>query len=385
MTAQTAESTYLFTYLIVCLACAVSGVTIAAQVTTDMGSVYERKTFRKFVVAYIAFVVTNAFCAFANVNQIAAIGVPFTALNEIAISVCVYEWFSYVEYETNAAGMESSLYQMLSRIPLFAIIVFVASSPFTHYVFYYDSEGGFRRGPFYTLILGTAFLYLVYAFFHVLVKLIRTRSRSERDLCFLLLSFLLFPFAAGIIDVLIPRIPVFEMLSLLGIVIIYVNLQQAQIKVDALTGLGNRRAVQGELGDRLGAASEEEPVIFFMSDVDRFKEINDRYGHAEGDRALRIVAGVFGKIAAETGADAARWGGDEFVLAGSRRRVGDPRIMIRRMDQELARAVRDEALPYGITMSTGYAVCASKNTKLDDATKEADRMLYEAKKNRRGA
>ena len=85
--------------------------------------------------------------------------------------------------------------------------------------------------------------------------------------------------------------------------------------LDPLTGLLNRRGFLGRLGrevERVAHAGAPLAVLFI--DLDNFKEVNDRFGHAAGDRALLRVADV---LAAQLGAGAllGRWGGDEFVAA----------------------------------------------------------------------
>lgn len=84
---------------------------------------------------------------------------------------------------------------------------------------------------------------------------------------------------------------------------------------DPLTGLGNRRALLERLDE---AWRHREPIALLLMDMDDFKGINDRFGHAEGDQALRKTGDVLLKAAG--GAAAFRLGGDEFVLL----MIGDP-------------------------------------------------------------
>jgi diguanylate cyclase (GGDEF)-like protein len=85
-------------------------------------------------------------------------------------------------------------------------------------------------------------------------------------------------------------------------------------RADELTGLSNRRAfdeaLEAELARSLRAASTTSVA---MIDLDRFKQINDRYGHLEGDRCLREAARAVER-ALRAGDRAFRWGGDEFAL-----------------------------------------------------------------------
>ncbi|WP_394835142.1 diguanylate cyclase [Pendulispora rubella] len=89
---------------------------------------------------------------------------------------------------------------------------------------------------------------------------------------------------------------------------------QKNATVDELTGLGNRRGFEGRiLEESAYAKRHKEPFAVLLLDLDRFKTINDRFGHEEGDRLLAHFAGALKTIS--RGEDVAfRYGGDEFVL-----------------------------------------------------------------------
>ncbi|MCB2413522.1 diguanylate cyclase [Demequina sp. TTPB684] len=82
---------------------------------------------------------------------------------------------------------------------------------------------------------------------------------------------------------------------------------------DALTGVGNRRMMDRRLSERLSAATEHERFALMVIDLDRFKAINDAYGHSWGDRALSVVARTLRAVVGDDG-DVTRFGGDEFVI-----------------------------------------------------------------------
>lgn len=74
----------------------------------------------------------------------------------------------------------------------------------------------------------------------------------------------------------------------IAVLIIYVGIQQTQVLEDALTGLNNRREYENNI-DRL-VRSKSGKLMIAMIDVDDFKQINDNFGHLEGDIALQEVA-----------------------------------------------------------------------------------------------
>ncbi|WP_107675473.1 PleD family two-component system response regulator [Agrobacterium sp. LAD9] len=152
--------------------------------------------------------------------------------------------------------------------------------------------------------------------------------------------------------------------------------------VDGLTGLNNRRYLDNHLKilfDR--AAVRGRPISICMTDIDRFKLVNDTYGHDVGDEVLREFAARIRSTV--RGADlACRYGGEEFVvvmpdtpieLAASvaerlRAIVEDKPFYVRSIDRELS-----------ITASLGIATSSGAFGAPDEILKHADKALYEAK------
>jgi len=145
---------------------------------------------------------------------------------------------------------------------------------------------------------------------------------------------------------------------------------------DALTNLPNRRAVDREL-EKIAEAGRLMSVAF--CDIDHFKAINDKYGHAVGDRVLKVVA----ETLAETlnPHTVGRFGGEEFVVVLPETDVASAFELVERARTALSQRhfrVRDTDEPIGqVTFSAGIAV-----TKTDpqEALREADDLLYEAKR-----
>lgn len=150
------------------------------------------------------------------------------------------------------------------------------------------------------------------------------------------------------------------------------NEAQAAADTDSLTGLLNRRGV----ASALAAAPDEGPYALVLIDVDRFKAINDRLGHAAGDRTLATIAAVLASGAGERGA-LARWGGEEFLLVLTDASPGSAR----RLADALRRDVEEEFTtgdPVTVTVSIGTAT-AHRGVPFEDALRVADDCLYAAK------
>ncbi len=151
--------------------------------------------------------------------------------------------------------------------------------------------------------------------------------------------------------------------------------------LDSLTGVYNRRAFL-ELGEhemerflRLG-----RPLSAMMIDIDLFKHINDTYGHAAGDQALKVVAQIC-KRNIRSMDILGRYGGDEFViLLPETDRFEGMEIgyrIIRELQQQLINRV---ALPFRVSLSIGLAQAPQHLGDLADLLSRADRAMYTAKR-----
>jgi diguanylate cyclase (GGDEF)-like protein/PAS domain S-box-containing protein len=157
---------------------------------------------------------------------------------------------------------------------------------------------------------------------------------------------------------------------------------------DALTGLTNRRGFEQLAAHEIGLArrAHRTDALLYL-DLDGFKEINDSFGHAAGDEALREVARVL-RAAVRDHDIVARLGGDELVVyvAGLQRR-GEGECVAARLHAALAAHNREAAAagrPYGLAFSTGVAELGPNDT-LATLLARADAALYQAKQARYAA
>lgn len=151
--------------------------------------------------------------------------------------------------------------------------------------------------------------------------------------------------------------------------------------VDPLTNVANRRTFERTCRDWLQPGRER--FVLAMADVDDFKTINDRYGHAIGDRLLVSVAETLGRSLRVEDL-VARVGGDEFAMLAGGLTLGQAEkrlAAIGRMVQNATRlVVPDGTAP---SISIGVAECSAGDT-VESLRQRADAALYEAKRNGKG-
>jgi diguanylate cyclase (GGDEF)-like protein/PAS domain S-box-containing protein len=149
---------------------------------------------------------------------------------------------------------------------------------------------------------------------------------------------------------------------------------------DALTSLPNRRAYEAQAGQAMARAARSGAALTVgVADLDHFKKINDRYGHAVGDAVLRTVAQALRDTGRITDV-AARLGGEEFGLLFPDASLRQAHQVAERLRAAVAAAVTP--LPDGgqlqVTISIGVASLMA-GASLDAAMSEADKALYAAK------
>ena len=147
--------------------------------------------------------------------------------------------------------------------------------------------------------------------------------------------------------------------------------------IDVLTRIPNRRATQGFLEKEISRLQRNQSEFsVLLIDIDNFKQVNDRWGHAAGDYVLVKIAGIFQSIIRKHDW-VGRWGGEEFliILPGP----CDVVYLAERVRGEIANSEFSHgATSFGITVSIGVA-CAKQADQIDQILKNADEALYMAK------
>jgi diguanylate cyclase (GGDEF)-like protein len=154
---------------------------------------------------------------------------------------------------------------------------------------------------------------------------------------------------------------------------------RAAASTDPLTGIANRRGFLEQTAVSRRSAAGTQPTAVLLFDLDHFKTINDRYGHAVGDRTLQIFADI-AKAHIGTAGMVGRWGGDEFVavLPNTTREIAA--TVAERIKIALEHEAADiDGRVVGATVSTGMAFSNHGAFELPVMLLKADQALYRAK------
>ena len=146
---------------------------------------------------------------------------------------------------------------------------------------------------------------------------------------------------------------------------------------DDLTGLYNRRGFSTLAERQLALALRgSSPLLLVFADVDGLKIINDTYGHAAGDQALRDTAAIL-RSTYRSADIIARLGGDEFTVFPVNAIESSGSLLTERLDEAVARHVKQSERPYQLSLTAGLArVDPADCPTIEDLLAQADRQLY---------
>lgn len=168
----------------------------------------------------------------------------------------------------------------------------------------------------------------------------------------------------------------------------YMNRKKAiryaeNIRTDDLTGLNNRGECDRYLNTTVSGIAMEKKLYLLLFDADNFKQINDRFGHPEGDRALRYIAKALRETCHGTDWFCARYGGDEFVIVCKCDGESVVEDIIQKVADKLNGYAAKNSLKYPLTLSCGYACYKPKTQTIPELVDQADQHLYQVKANKK--
>ena len=297
----------------------------------------------------------------------------------VIIMVCIvaFRWLLYVEERLHDRwANKSTKIKCLLLLPLSASILMAVLSITTDKVLSLEQSNLFQYGKYYVFVVVFPAAYLLYASAKILWHHKLAKNRRERDSDIAMLVSLFFPIAGVILSGFRSDVPAVWPCCAFPLFVIYVNEQGHQISTDKLTGLNNWFKFDSYLDEVLGHKNCGN-VYLFMCDIDSFKQINDTYGHYEGDQALKETANILKEVCKTHDVFLARYGGDEFAIIArfeNKNEAGELKSEI--VKAFMARNENPDKI-YDISLSIG--ISQYEDSKLTFFNK-ADRAMYAEKR-----
>lgn len=291
-------------------------------------------------------------------------------------------WIVYVDFKVRRR-LDSSHYKrvIMFSIPMLVLLGLTLTSPKTHILFYIDENNYYRRGKLMWIRLCVMILYVLWAAVLTLIGIKRQKTKQKKDEMRALLQFTFFPLIGIFMQLFYLNLPFTAVGISLSVLLVFINVQNKQISIDTLTGINNRRQLALYIDSEISASTKKGELYYLIMDIDKFKSINDTYGHLEGDNALIKIASLLNSLCEKQNDFVARYGGDEFVIVCRRHNEAE----VEALNQEILSAVSklnaEGTLPYKLSLSVGSAKFDTSKSN-DEIFAEADKKLYSIKSER---
>ena len=295
------------------------------------------------------------------------------------INVLLYfQWLRFVGYNMQLRFWRDRRLMTLIALPGVFAIALVAGSIKFGWVWAVDADNLLSRGPLYPVYVACCGIYMVFACILAGYRIPIKRYFSDRVLYTSLAMFGFFPLLGLSFERTPDSAPFSVYAMVISVLLVFLEMQSRMISTDPLTKLNNRNQLNTFLDSKIGQYTENRKVYLFVIDLDKFKGINDTYGHSEGDSALNMVADVLKRVCGPMGCFISRFGGDEFNLVAFLPSDAEAESVKNSVQTELARDAAE--LPYKLTVSIGYAASRGRSETVVDLFSRADEALFAEKK-----
>ncbi len=271
-------------------------------------------------------------------------------------------------------------------IPYFIMILLILSTPWTHIIFSFAPDGTLIQGPLYLILMVLLFGYVIFLGMTSFVCYLRTQNDFAKEQYFLVTVYTIPVLVGGFIHYYHWNLPSFAVGFTIATLIIYIFQMRDMISQDALTGIMNRRQGERFFVEQINRINEEphstiDCLYLFMMDLNKFKSINDTYGHIEGDKALIATADVLKKACSHIRRRCimSRFGGDEFVI-GVVFTPEEAHLLRDKILNLIEEKNRELNAPYKISISIGFTYYKKEFKNFTTFLAHADTLMYEVKK-----
>lgn len=295
----------------------------------------------------------------------------------------------YVDYELYPDTERFKKRIRFYSIPVIINLVLSILSFWNGCYFIINENNSYVRGTvFYgpVLISCIYMLYVLYMLIMYKKKKMIVDQTMQKELYIRLILFPVVTCIGALLQMIIPGIVWIYSATTLAILINYTTVQNGYMARDHLTGLYNRGQLENFMNYQLKNLKKGNYFFLILIDMDKFKEINDTYGHVVGDDALINAAKLLRGNCKRKADYVARLGGDEFVIIGQCEEIATVDTIINRMHGVVDRFNKENGKPYKIKFSAGYTVYdGTGHATLDMLISDADHKMYDiknAKKNK---
>lgn len=283
-------------------------------------------------------------------------------------------WVLYVHGRINRSAKSFPKWLLSVVLPFVLVFVLVVCDMFgTGLMFFVTEQNVYRRGSL--MLLPFVFLYYDY-----IISIVMAVAAAKRNgyLHFFPVQYFILPCMIGtVVQIFCYGLSVGWCSVSLAFIFVQMQLYNQNAFFDDLSGLYNRKYYNCVI-DKLANSRRNKPVSGIMMDINRFKDINDQFGHSVGDDAVRSLGVILKNVTNECDM-VFRYAGDEFIIISTGMERTYTQRLVDAIGQKLDVFNETAGKPYKLSVAIGYAVCDTDSLSFDSFLHQMDMKMYEAK------
>lgn len=343
--------------------------------------------FGRALIAHILYFISDIFWAGVLSGTLPRTRFSVVALNFtnfVLLSAIAYEWAMFAAASEQLPFYSTQRGKRQFRLP-FLIMPVVMIAAYLVAPHFWVNEKGELNVLYYPLMLTAPLIYVFISCFQSLRSAKHAEDPEERRHFRVIGLYPLSVVFFGVIQLAYINAPLFCFGCTIMMIFFYIRSMNDRISLDPLTKINNRGQLLRYATQESAHRREGLKAFVIMADANDFKSINDTYGHAEGDRALVLIANSLKTCVSALGASycLCRYGGDEFAVVVHANRAAAVEKLLTDVQDTLTESCAAEQTPYQLTISVGYDEWAVGVEAFHDSLKRADEALYEDKKRRK--
>ena len=299
-----------------------------------------------------------------------------------------YFWFVFIVVKTNQVENLKKLF-LMTCIPAVLLIIGILTNPIHGLFFSFDKNIMYHRENGIYLVWLIEWGYFTFAFVVNAIAVKKEKRSYLRNEFKGYLIFFIPMLVAAFLQMIYYGTTLVQIGFMFSLLIAYLNRQFYMVQTDALTGLNNRNAFL-HTKDVLFDKAKTSDLTVFMIDVDKFKYINDYFGHLKGDKALTDIADVLKAVVKENSfydLYLFRYAGDEFVIIANDLNEYGSNVIVKSIENNLKiknEENREIGEKYVLSLSIAFenGLCSSIKD-FEILYQKADEKMYEVKNSKK--
>ena len=289
-----------------------------------------------------------------------------------------YVWCLYAVYKMFSSPRRVRRYAKIICGPAVIALLLVWTTPLTGWVFSITENNSYQREDLWLVPAIATVAYVVFGVVYIYLN----RKRINKYMIMPIALIISPIFIGALIQALLPGTAIIAMVVTISLVGLYASTQSEFAYIDRLSGVYNRRY----LDDYLTGLNEDDnnkkkqkTITGIMLDMDKFKAINDNFGHHVGDDAIAQVGGILRENLGKMNF-AARYGGDEFIIITPMLDSDSIENLIQKLTDAANKKNASGEYPYVLEFSYGYAqFTVGKEKNYDGFMQRMDDNMYQYK------